>query len=140
MRYKMLALTAMLLFATATGVVAADYVVITNLENPVTVVAEKDVKNFYLGKKTVWENGEHVSVFTQTSSVAHIQFLKDVLGKTSQQYATYWKKSVFTGTGLPPKDFASDAAVKAAVAAQPGAIGYIAAGALDSSVKALQLQ
>ncbi len=140
MRYKVLALTAMLLFVAAAGAVAADYVVIVNLKNPVTALPEKDVKNFYLGKKTVWDNGEHVYVLTQTASAAHIEFLRDILGKTTQQYATYWKKSVFTGTGLPPQDFDSDAAVKEAVAAQPGAIGYISASALDSSVKTLKIQ
>jgi len=140
MRYRIWALSAILLLVAATGAVAADYVVIINLKNPVTALSEKDVKNFYLGKKTVWDNGERVSVFTQTASAAHIEFLRDVLGKTTQQYATYWKKSVFTGTGLPPQDFNSDMAVKEAVAAQPGAIGYISASALDASVKALNLQ
>lgn len=138
MRYLLLPLL-LLLLAGATTALAADYVLITNTSNPLTSVAERDVKNFYLGKKTVWDNGDRVTVYTQTTSAVHIAFVKAVVSKTPQQYATYWKKSLFTGTGLPPKDFASDAEVKAAVAAQPGAIGYITPAALDASVKALAL-
>jgi len=130
----------LLLLVSATAAIAAEYTLITDPANPVSVLSEKDAKNFYLGKKTVWENGQHVTVFTQTASAAHILFLKDVLSKTPQQYATYWKKSLFTGTGLPPKDLDSDAAVKAAVAAQPGSVGYISSGSLDGSVKALKVQ
>jgi len=139
MRYTILALMFFLLSATSMAV-AADFVLITDPANPAAAINEKEAKNIYLGKKTVWDDGRHVTVFTQSASAVHILFLKDVLGKTTQQYATYWKKSLFTGTGLPPKDFATDAEVKAAVAAQPGSIGYIAPASLDTSVKALTLR
>ena len=49
-------------------------------------------------------------------------------------------RDLFTGTGLPPKVFADDAEIKNAVAAQPGAIGYISASALDGSVKKLDIK
>ncbi len=118
---------------------AADYVVITNNDNPVTALSAKEVKNYYLGKQTSWSNGSKVTVYTQNSSGIHQPFLKQLVRKTPQQYTTYWKKSLFTGTGLPPKDFDSDDAMKKAVTAQPGAIGYISASALDGSVKKLDI-
>lgn len=118
---------------------AADYVVVANKETPVTVVSQKDLKNMYLGKKTTWSDGSRVTVFTRLDSDINKPFLKQVVNKTPQQYSTYWKKSLFTGTGLPPKDFASDAELKAAIAATPGAVGYIPASALDDSVKKLEI-
>lgn len=135
-------ITAILVFvllSVSSVALAGDYVLITDNSNPVTTISAKDVKNIYLGKKTVWSDGSHITVFTQTTSGINRDFMKEMARKTPQQYATYWKKSLFTGTGLPPKDFSSDDAIKAAVAAKPGSIGYIQASALDDTVKQLDI-
>ena len=135
-------ITAILIFtllSVSSVAMAADYVLITDNSNPVTAISAKDVKNIYLGKKSVWSDGSHITVFTQTGSTINRVFMKEMARKTPQQYSTYWKKSLFTGTGLPPKDFSSDDAVKAAVAAKPGAIGYISVSALDDTVKQLDI-
>jgi len=118
---------------------AADYVLITDNTNPVSELTAKDVKSIFLGKKTVWGDGSHITVFTYTDSSVNDAFMKEMVRKTSQQYITYWKKSLFTGTGLPPMNFDSDEEVKAAVAAKPGSIGYISASALDAKVKILRV-
>ena len=138
MRYLTIVLVLALLLVSSAAL-AADYVVITNNDNPVTALSAKEVKNYYLGKQTSWSNGSKVTVYTQNDSGIHQPFLKQLVRKSPQQYTTYWKKSLFTGTGLPPKDFASDDEMKKAVAAQPGAIGYISASALDGSVKKLDI-
>ena len=138
MRYLTIVLVLALLLVSSAAL-AADYVVITNNDNPVTALSAKEVKNYYLGKQTSWSNGSKVTVYTQNGSGIHQPFLKQLVRKSPQQYTTYWKKSLFTGTGLPPKDFASDDEMKKAVAAQPGAIGYISASALDGSVKKLDI-
>ena len=139
MRYLTVVLVLALLLV-STAALAADYVVITNNSNPTTALTAKEVKNYYLGKQTAWSDGSRVVVFTQNSSAINDGFLKQIVRKSSQQYATYWKKSLFTGTGLPPKDFPDDDAMKQAVAAQDGAIGYISASALDGSVKKLDIK
>jgi ABC-type phosphate transport system substrate-binding protein len=135
-------ITAIMMFvllSVSSAALAGDYILITDNSNPVTTISAKDVKNVYLGKKTVWSDGSHITVFTQTSSSVNKAFMKEMARKTPQQYATYWKKSLFTGTGLPPKDFTSDESIKAAVAAKPGSIGYIQASALDDTVKQLDI-
>jgi len=139
MRYLTIVLVLALLFVSSVAL-AADYVVITNKANPATVLSAKEVKNYYLGKQTSWSDGTKVTVYTQNASAVNKDFMKQMVRKSPQQYSTYWKKSLFTGTGLPPKDFASDAEMKTAVAAQPGAIGYISASALDDSVKKLDIK
>ncbi len=123
----------------SSAALAADYVIITNKANPVTALTAKEIKNYYLGKQTSWSDGSKVTVYTQKGSDVHQPFLKQLVRKTPQQYATYWKKSLFTGTGLPPKDFNSDDEMKQAVSAQPGSIGYISASALDGSVRKLDI-
>ncbi len=135
-------ITAILIFTLLSigGVaLAAEYVLITDNTNPVSELTAKEVKNIYLGKKTVWSDGSHITVFTNTESNVNALFMQEMVRKTTQQYTTYWKKSLFTGTGLPPRDFASDDEIKGAVAAKPGSIGYIPLSALDSSVKQLRI-
>ena len=135
-------IAAILMFAlllVSSVALASDYVLITDNSNPVTMLSAKDVKNIYLGKKTVWSDGSHITVFTQTGSAINKAFMKEMARKTPQQYSTYWKKSLFTGTGLPPQDFSSDDSIKAAVAAKPGSIAYISAAALDDTVKQLEI-
>jgi ABC-type phosphate transport system substrate-binding protein len=138
MKYMTAALMFILL-SVGTLALAADYVLITGNENPVSELSAKDVKNIYLGKKTVWDDGSHITVFTNTVSNVNAIFMKEIVRKTPQQYSTYWKKSLFTGTGLPPRDFSSDAEVKSAVAAKPGSIGYISPSALDEKVQQIQI-
>lgn len=139
MKYLVSILTLTLLLIGSTAM-ATDYVLITDNSNPVTALSAKDVKNIYLGKKTVWSDGSHITVFTNTTSNVNSIFMKEVIRKKPGQYATYWKKSLFTGTGLPPKNFASDAEIKSAVAAKPGSIGYISTTSLDDSVKQLDIK
>lgn len=127
------------LFSVGTVALAADYVLITDNSNPVSTLTAKEVKNIYLGKKTVWSDGSHITVFTYSVSSVNVAFMKQMVRKTTQQYTTYWKKSLFTGTGLPPKDFASDEAIKSAIKAKPGSIGYIPASALDDTVQQIQV-
>ncbi|PLY03772.1 MAG: phosphate ABC transporter substrate-binding protein [Desulfuromonas sp.] len=138
MKYLICVLTLSMLLVSSVAF-AADYVVITNKSNPVTVVSAKEVKNIYLGKQRSWNDGSQVTVYTQTASPVNGAFLKKIVKKSPQQYSTFWKKSLFTGTGLPPKDFPDDAAMKKAVAAKAGAIGYISAASLDDSVKKLDI-
>ena len=135
-------ITAILMFTLLSAgsvALAADYVLITDNSNPVLSISAKEVKNIYLGKKSVWSDGSHITVFTQTSSSVNKEFMKEMARKTPQQYSTYWKKSLFTGTGLPPKDYTSDESIKSAVAAKPGSIGYIQASSLDDTVKQLEI-
>lgn len=119
---------------------AADFAVIANKANPVSDMAAKDVKSIFEGKKTSWPNGASVIVVTQDGPAVHEAFTKEIVKKTPSQFALYWKKALFTGTGNPPKNFPNDAEVKAFVAANENAIGYISPGALDDTVKKLELQ
>lgn len=60
-----------------------------------------------------------------------------LLNSREAQVRATWARITFTGKGTPPKELKSDAEVKAFVAADPRAIGYIDASAVDPSVKAV---
>jgi hypothetical protein len=64
-------------------------------------------------------------------------FYEKATGRTVAQVRATWARITFTGKGTPPKELKSDADVKAFVAADPRAIGYVDASAVDGSVKAV---
>ena len=60
-------------------------------------------------------------------------------GKTPALLKAHWSKLVFTGRGQPPRELQDSAAVRRAVADDPGLIGYIDREALDPSVRQVLL-
>jgi hypothetical protein len=57
--------------------------------------------------------------------------------KDPAQVQAIWGKLIFTGTGTPPAQVDSSAAMKKAVAADPNAVGYIDKKDADASVKVI---
>ncbi|MFC5547226.1 hypothetical protein [Massilia aerilata] len=63
------------------------------------------------------------------------EFFAKACRKDPVQVQAMWGKLIFTGTGTPPAEVDSAAAMKKAVAADPNAVGYIDKKDLDASVK-----
>ncbi|GIX37724.1 MAG: hypothetical protein KatS3mg127_0963 [Silanimonas sp.] len=91
------------------------------------------VQAIFLGR-TPTVGGQPAVIVFQKGPV-RAQFEDGVLGRSGAQLTSHWSRLVFTGRAKQPEEVADDAAVKAKVAATPGAIGYISADAVDSSVK-----
>lgn len=108
----------------------ADIVVVVNNANSATLT-KNDVSRIFLGKTK-----KFTAVNVSSSNALRSEFNKKALNKSSSQVKAYWSKLVFSGKGTPPKELDSDAKIKAFVASNPNAIGYIDSANLDSSVKA----
>jgi hypothetical protein len=65
------------------------------------------------------------------------EFYAKACKKDPAQVQSIWGKLIFTGTGTPPPELDSAAAMKKAVAADPNAVGYLDKKDLDASVKAV---
>lgn len=131
----------LLFWALATSACLAEEVLlVVNKANPASSVSEQDAQNIFLGKKTTWNDGRKIVILNQSNARVTESFAKSITNKTAQQYATYWKKALFTGTGTPPKTVEDDAAVKNYIASNKDAVGYISASALDGSVKKLDVR
>jgi len=63
------------------------------------------------------------------------EFFAKACKKDAAQVQAMWGKMIFTGTGTPPAEVDSAAAMKKAVAADPNAVGYIDKKDADASVK-----
>ncbi len=135
-KWMLAGLASSLLYASGAGA-APDVVVIANPSAPISEAAPEDVARLFLGK-TKALSGERLTPVDQAKdSETAQQFYELVVGKTASQLRAYWSKLVFTGKGSPPKEVGSDADVIAAVAGDPSLVGYVAASAVDGSVKVL---
>ncbi len=123
--------------ALTSQLVAAEVAVIVHPSNA-AAADQAEITRLFTGRGTSFAGGAKATPLNLAESAAgRADFDSKVLGKSSSQMKAYWSKLVFTGKGTPPKELADDAAMKAAVAADPSAIGYIDASAVDASVKVI---
>jgi len=112
--------------------------VIANPGIGVDSLTKEQVSQIFLGNITTLPNGTRIVVADhQDGDPIKDAFYSTVLGMRPTQLKAYWAKIIFTGEGLPPKALFGDKSVKEFVASTPGAIGYISAQSVDSSVKVL---
>lgn len=116
----------------------AEVVVIVNPKNPAASLTAEQVAALYLGNATTFPSGGPVALADQPEAASiRGDFYQKAAGRSVAQVRATWARITFTGKGTPPKELKSDADVKAFVAADPKAIGYVDASAVDSSVKAV---
>ena len=115
----------------AASAMAAEIVVIVNPKNPATRMFSEQAAQFFVGKSALFTPIEH------KEGALRNEFSQKVLGKDISQVKAAWSKLVFTGKGNAPKEYATSAEVKKAVAADVNAIGYIEKSAVDDSVKVI---
>ena len=108
----------------------AEVVVVVNPKAAEASMTKDQIAQFFLGKSS-----SMTPVDQPEDAPVRAEFYKKVTDKEASQAKALWSKLVFTGKATPPKEVANSAAVKAAVAANPKAIGYMEKSAVDSSVK-----
>jgi ABC-type phosphate transport system substrate-binding protein len=116
----------------------AEVAVIVKPKNPAASHTAQQVAALYLGNATTFPSGGPAAMADQPEAAGiRGDFYQKATGRTVAQVRATWARITFTGKGTPPKELKSDADVKAFVAADPRAIGYVDASAVDGSVKAV---
>jgi ABC-type phosphate transport system substrate-binding protein len=116
----------------------ADVVVIVNPKNPAANLSAEQVAALYLGNSSTFPDGGAAALADQPESAAvRGTFYEKATGRSAAQAKATWARLTFTGKGTPPKELKTDADVKAFVASDPKAIGYVDSSAVDGSVKAV---
>jgi len=129
---KLMISLALTTLAAAALPASAETVVIVNKANPATRMFSEQAAQFFLGKSNMF-----TPVDQPESSPIRADFYHKVADKDPAQVKAIWSKLVFTGKATPPKEYANNADVKKAVAADPKAIGYIDKSAVDDTVKVI---
>ena len=117
----------------------AEETLVVNPASPLAGLSADQMKDYFLGKKTAWDDGSKVVVVVVKEGSTN-EALLNKLGKNSQQFMTGWKKLVFTGKGSMPEQVDSDDALIALVAKTPGAIGLVDKAKVKDGVKAITIQ
>jgi ABC-type phosphate transport system substrate-binding protein len=138
MKSPIRSLLAVLAFALSTSLASAATFV-TNPSGPDSL-DRNDVKNILLGNKTKWDAGGLIKLAVLTEGATHDAVLQEFTARSADQFDKYWKKQVFTGKGVSPDAFKTDADLVAFVAKTPGAFGYISDGPTPAGVKVVTIK
>lgn len=140
----------LLLLALGPGSLAQDasgFRVVVHSDNPTAEVSNKELVKIFLKKVPSWDGWEiegkkmRVIPINQTENEVREAFSQAVHGKSVIAIDKYWQTVLFSGRGLPPDKFSSDAEVLAFVRANPGAIGYVSSRTtLSGGVKELRIR
>jgi len=72
-------------------------------------ITKEFVKKVYLGRVTVWSNGNPIKPFVNKSDKSSFnKFLSGVLDMSPQKYISYWRVKLFSGNGIPPRNIAGE--------------------------------
>jgi ABC-type phosphate transport system substrate-binding protein len=125
-----------LLISLASAITLADTAVIVSASNVNASIDQSTISKIFLGKSKSFPDGSQATPIDQNDGTSTRESFNDkVLGKSASQLKSYWSRLIFTGKGTPPKQYASDTEIKAAVASNPNLIGYINSAAVDGTVK-----
>jgi ABC-type phosphate transport system substrate-binding protein len=116
---------------------AQEVVVVANEGVPISHISSAELRDMFNGVHSGFGNGARIVPVLLKGGPAHEVFLSHLIGESSDQFRTRWRKATFTGQGSMPKEFSSEAALLEYVAATPGAIGYVSALPGDKYVKVL---
>lgn len=132
MNYLKAMLGALLLFS---GTALSDIAIIVHPSNNASV-DQSELNRLFLGRGNSFSDGNRATPLNLAEGApAREHFDNQVLNRSSAQLKAYWSRLVFTGKGTPPAEHANAAAMKAAVAADTSAIGYIPTSDVDDSIK-----
>lgn len=113
-------------------------VVVVSAESPVSGMSQRHLADLYLGRTNRFPDGTSaIPVDQEPGSAAREVFYETYLGRSPAQVKAHWSKLIFTGRGHPPVDLPSNEDVRALVADDPRAIGYLDVRFVDERVRVL---
>ena len=130
----------LVLCLTGPGTALSTVLIIVNSEVTESELDKGELERIYLGKKSRWDDKTTIVPAMLKGGGTHEEFVDQYLDRTMQRFVSYWRQMVFTGKGVPPKSFATEAELRNFVATTPGAVGYLSAGASLPGVRALTIR
>ena len=124
-----------------TGLARADVVVVVAADSPVETLTRAALTDIYLGRLNRFPDGTAaVPVDQSERSPEHEAFYREYLGRTPAEIKSHWSRLIFTGRGRPPRSVRDGREMAEAVAAQPGAIGYLDAALVNDSLRVVRIE
>lgn len=128
------------------GPEASSLVIVVRPSNPVRSLKRSELERIYRRTTRFWSEHSTASSVLPILPINlppgnHLRqaFSRSILRTDDETLATYWNREYFRGV-LPPMVLQSPAAVRAYVAATPGAIGYLPSDLVDASVAVVRIE
>jgi ABC-type phosphate transport system substrate-binding protein len=121
------------------GTVVGEVDVVVSKSNKIGALSREEVRRIFVGDRSSWPGGKHIAIFMLTSDHAErTVVLREVFKMNESDYTKYFLQAAFTGrVQAAPKELPSGALMKARLAANPNAIGYLRKEDVDESVNVL---
>jgi ABC-type phosphate transport system substrate-binding protein len=115
--------------------------IIVNTQNPVHELSVGELRRILLGETTRWPDGRRITIAMRDAGQAERDaVLRLVCAMSDQEFTRYLLQATFRGElQTSPKVLDTPNGVRRFVFNVPGAIGYVRADEVDSSVKALTI-
>lgn len=113
--------------------------VVVSITNGVNALSREEIRKMFTGEKSSWPGGKRITVLMLTSGrPERATVLREIFRMDESDYTRYFLQAAFTGrVQAAPKEFSSGAEMRARLAANPNAIGYLKKEDVDGSVKVL---
>jgi ABC-type phosphate transport system substrate-binding protein len=111
--------------------------VVVNKSNNIAPLSREEVRRIFMGDKSLWPGGKRITVLMLApDQPERVVILQTVFKMNESEYTKYFLQAAFTGRVLAvPRDLRSAEQMKAHLAANPNAIGYLKKEDADDSVK-----
>jgi len=128
-------------WAVPSVVAGQEFKVVINEANSTTVIDRDGLSKCFMKQASKWISGHTVVPVDQApSSEIRKVFSTKIHGRDVSKIQKYWQRQIYSGRGVPPQELSSDKEVLAFVRSNPGAVGYVSAGAkIGDGVKVLEI-
>jgi phosphate transport system substrate-binding protein len=115
--------------------------IVVNTSNTLDELSLAELRKVFLGERSHWPNGRRITlVMLEPGQPERRALIREVCQMNESEFSHHFLHGVFTGeVFVSPKTLASPVGVRKFVFNVPGAIGYVRASEVDSSVKVLRV-
>lgn len=111
--------------------------VVVSKANNTGPLTREEVRKIFMGERSSWPGGKHIVVLMFSPNQPERGLvLREVFKMNESEYTRYFLQAAFTGrVQAAPRDLTSAAQMKAKLAANPNAIGYLRREDIDDGVR-----
>lgn len=115
--------------------------IVVNQENNIENLSLKELRTVFLGERSHWPNGRRITlVMMEPGQLERKAILRDIYRMNETDFSRHFLQGLFTGeVFVSPKTLASPVGVRKFIFNVPGAIGYVRARDVDSTVKVVRI-
>jgi hypothetical protein len=115
--------------------------VIVNQSNPIEDLSLNELRTVFLGERSHWPNGRRITLVMMDPGLAERKaVLRDVCHMGETEFSRHFLQGLFTGeVFVSPKTLSTPVGVRKFVFNVPGAIGYLRASDVNSTVKVIKI-